>query len=75
MVDYDAKSTSNPPYYLCFGRYNITTNAKVRILKMIQLTAENFPQITSFFNNHIPNFPVVMKVIEGNNPEESGWIS
>lgn len=35
---------------------------------MIELPIEKFSQITSFFDKKTPNFPVVMAVIEGNNP-------
>lgn len=35
---------------------------------MIELSIERFSQVTSFFDKPIPNFPVVMSVIEGNNP-------
>lgn len=35
---------------------------------MIELSSEKFLQITSFFDKNTPNFPVVMSVIEGNNP-------
>lgn len=35
---------------------------------MLELVLENFPKVASFFDKSIPNFPVVMAVIEGNNP-------
>lgn len=35
---------------------------------MIELSLKNFSLVNSFFDKNMPNFPVVMAVIEGNNP-------
>src|SRR5579862_9557514 len=41
---------------------------------MIELSQEKFLKIVSFFDKNMPNFPVVMSVIEGNNPGKI-WVN